>query len=145
MNLQPIKVRSAVLVGVLSTLTLGLYNVYLMWAWTREVNGLVREERYNPTLVLLAGVATCGLSGCVFEMLFARDLEMQAHAAGRELLMKSFGTVILVLNVAGLMLDLTVVGALVGFPLGVAASVLMQRELNEWSRRFTTAASATAS
>ena len=37
------------------------------------------------------------------------------------------------------------IGIVIGFPLGVAASVLVQRELNEWSRRFTTAASATAS
>jgi hypothetical protein len=132
-------------VGAASVLTLGLYNVYLLWAWSRELNGILGEERYNSVLVLLAGLVSCGMSGCVFEILFARDLELQAKARGRDLLMASGATVILVLNILGLALDLTAIGVVIGFPLGVAASVILQRELNQWSSRFPTAASATAS
>lgn len=96
-------------------------------------------------LVLFAGIVSCGMSGCIFETLFARDLELQVKAKAQNLLLANGATVILVLNILGLVLDLTAIGVVIGFPLGVAATVLLQRELNEWSRRFGTAASATTS
>lgn len=121
-----IKVRNLWLVGVLSVVTLSLYNVYLVYQWSKELNALEGREKHNPTVVLLVSLLTCGLGASVFECLFAHDLQKWHEARRTKPLLEPLMVVIIALNAAAWVLY----AAGIGIAAGVAASVLMQREFN---------------
>ena len=84
----------------------------------------------DPSIVLLVSALSLGLGVLVFECMFARELESIADDRRGMLLMSGFSTVIIALNVSAVLLIMTGVGIILGLPLGVAATVLIQRQLN---------------
>ena len=127
---RPVQQRDLWIVGLLSLVTLGIYNFYLVYAWARELNHLHGEERHSPGVVLLVSIVTLGIAASVFECFFAFDHAKIAEARGRELRTKGLPGVVVALEVAAVILSLTGVGLIIGIPAGVAATVLLQREFN---------------
>jgi len=76
----PVTHRSPWLVGTLSLLSAGLYNIYLLYVWAREINGLTGTRRYSPKVVLVLMVLTLGLAGTVYECFYAIDLQKVSEA-----------------------------------------------------------------
>ena len=127
---SPVKHRDLWVVGLLSAITGGLYNIYLVYRWSWEINGLSGHKKSDPSIVLLVSAVSLGLGVLVFECMFARELELIAADRGEAPLMSGFSTVIIALNVSAVLLIMTGVGIILGLPLGVAATVLIQRQLN---------------
>ncbi len=130
--MRPVKFREPWVVGVLSFLTLGLYNIYLIYSWARELNYLSQKKRFSPGLALILGILTFGISGTVFEAVYSVELEKHGGRAGVQMSLENFSTVIIAMNVTALVLCLIPFAAVIGFPLGVIATVFMQREINRW-------------
>ena len=126
-----IQVRDPAIVVLLMVVTCGLYAIYLQYQWAREVNGLEGLVRYPPVITLVLNIVTLGLSGLVFEAIWAYDLARQAQRRGVANRMESLPTWVIVLNCVGTVLCLSVVGIVIGLPMGIAASVLIQNELNK--------------
>lgn len=130
----PIAPRKLWLVALLSILTLGLYNIYLVWRWSIELNQLNGREVRNPTLVLVLGIVTLGIATMVYECLFAREVEDLLHHFGYpRKLAQRLQTRVVVFDVCGLALSCVPFGVIVGLPLGTAATVTLQRELNSFA------------
>jgi hypothetical protein len=126
-----IKVRDPAVVVLLMLVTCGLYVIYLQYQWAKEVNGLEGQVRYPPVITLVLNIVTLGLSGLVFESIWAYDLARVAQRRGVVNRMESLPTWVLVLNCVGTVLCLTGIGIVIGLPMGIAASVLVQNELNK--------------
>jgi hypothetical protein len=126
-----IKVREPAIVVLLMLVTCGLYAIYLQYQWAKEVNGLEGQVRYPPGITLLLNIVSLGLSGLVFESLWAYDLARLGQQRGVPNRMESLPVWVLALNSVGTVLCLTVVGIVIGLPMGIAASVLVQMELNK--------------
>lgn len=124
----PVAHRNLWLVGTLSLLSAGLYNIYLLFVWAREINGLAANRRYSPKVVITLMILTLGLAGTVFECFYAIDLQKLSEADGLEA--TNLPPIIIALNVSALVLCLLGPLALIGIPLGVAATVILQRRLN---------------
>ncbi len=129
----PVRYRNLWVVGLLSGITGGLYNIYLAFRWAAEINALAGTRKVNPSVVLLVSALSLGLGVLVFECVFARDLESIAEGHGEVTLITSFSTVIIALNVSAVLLMLSGVGIVLGLPLGIAATVLIQRQFNALS------------
>lgn len=126
--------RSLVGVTLLTLVTLCCYLFYLSYRWAQEINGLLRSERYNPTVVLLVSVFTLGIGGIVYECLFARDLEQAAQAQGLTGRFPRLAVTVLTLNVAGLAaLLIPFAGPFLALALGIGATLLVQHELNKFA------------
>lgn len=130
--MRPVKYREPWVVGILSFFTFGFFNFYLIYSWAKELNYLNQKKKFSPGLTLILAVVTLGLSGTVFESVYSVDLEKHGERAGVEMSLSSFSTVIISLNVAALVLCLIPFGFVIGFPVGVVATVFMQREMNRW-------------
>lgn len=126
-----IKVRDPAVVVLLMVVTCGLYAIYLQYQWAREVNGLEGQVRYPPILTLVLNILTLGLAGLVFESIWAYDLARLAQQRGIANRFDSLPIWVLLLNCVGTVLCLSVVGIVIGLPMGIAASVLVQMELNK--------------
>ena len=122
--------RNLWVVGILSGITGGLYNIYLAFRWAAEINELAGTKKVNPSVVLLVSALSLGLGVLVFECVFARDLESIAEDRGEVSLITGFSTVIIALNVSAVLLIMSGVGIILGLPLGIAATVLIQRQFN---------------
>jgi hypothetical protein len=134
-------------IGVLSAITLGLYNILLVWRWTVELNGVLGRPKYPPMLALGLGIVTLGLSGTVFESLYAIDVENEVKTRGLAVPEADTAKLVVGLNAVALLLVFTGVGALLTFPMGIAATVLFQRTMNSLADATagqSTSASATA-
>jgi len=127
---MPVRERNLWVVGILSLVTLGLYNFYLVYVWARELNHLLGKERHSPAVVLIVSIVTLGIGVTVFECVFGFDHARAAEARGRELRTKGLPGIVVALDVAALILSLTGVGMIIGIPTGVAATILLQREFN---------------
>ena len=122
--------RNLWIVGLLSGITGGLYNIYLAYRWAAEINALSGTKKVAPSVVLLVSALSLGLGVLVFECMFARELESIAGDRGEVVLVTGFSTVIIALNVSAVLLIMTGPGIVLGLPLGIAATVLIQRQLN---------------
>jgi hypothetical protein len=126
-----IKVREPAIVVLLMVVTCGLYAIYLQYQWAKEINGLSGEVRYPPLVVLIVNIVTTTLAGLAFEVVWAYDLVRIGQQRGLANRFESLPIWVIVLNCLGVVLSLTVVGAVIGIPMGIAASVLVQLELNK--------------
>jgi hypothetical protein len=126
-----VKRRDIAVLVLLMVVTLGFYWFYLAYQWSKEVNGLMGRVKYQPVVVLIANIATCGLAGMIFESLFAFDLVEVTKSRGVKDRLDSLSTWVLVCNCAAFVIALIPFGILVALPLGTLASVLVQVELNK--------------
>jgi hypothetical protein len=115
---------------LLSVVTLGLYWFYVSYHWSKEINGLTGRVKYHPLLVLVTNIVTCGICGMVFECLFAFDIAERTRTRGIKGRLENLPTWVIATNCAGLALSLIPFGVVVGLPLCILASVLVQVELN---------------
>ncbi len=102
-----------------------------------HVNGLHGRVKYQPAVVLLVSILTCGLAGLIFEILYAFDVAESTASHGIRGRMTQLGTWVIVCNAAALVTSLIPGGVLVGFPLGILASVFVQVELNRLAEQMT--------
>jgi len=116
---------------LLNIFTLGIYWFYIVYQWSKEVNGIVGRVKYQPVMVLVVSILSCGIAGMVFESLFAFDVAQAAKSRRIPGRMEQMPTWVLVCNVVGGLLCLIPFGVIVGLPLGLLASVLLQVELNK--------------
>ena len=131
-----IKRRDIAVFILLCVVTLGIYWFYISYHWSKEINGLVGRAKYNPVVVVLVNVLTCGLAGLVFESLFAFDIAEQARQRNTPGRMDQLGTWVLVCNCAAMITALIPFGFVVALPLGTLASVLIQVELNRLAESY---------
>jgi hypothetical protein len=122
--------RNLVVVAVLSTVTLGFYSLYLCYQWAKEINGLEGRVKYNPVVVLLVSVVTLCIGILVYECLFAHDAANAARERGLESDRGELPTWVVLANALGVVASLIPFGVLVGVPLGIAATVLVQAQFN---------------
>ncbi len=129
---KPVIQRNPWVVGLLSFFTVSIYNFYLLFSWAKEINHLYGRPRHSPVVVLLVSILTLGIGACVFECVFAVDLGKLSGQHKVEMSFGSFSSVVIALNVSAVVLCLIPFGVILGFPVGVAATVLIQRELNRF-------------
>jgi hypothetical protein len=129
----PIQHRPLWQVALLSLLTFSLYNIYLVWRWSRDLARLGPEKR-NSKRVLWVSIVSLGLAPMVYECLMARDVEEQLHSYGygpaRPNRLQAY---IITLNICAFLLSVIPFGAIVGIPLGVTATVMLQQQLNRFA------------
>jgi hypothetical protein len=126
-----IKRRDIAVFVLLNVVTLGIYWFYVVYQWSKEINGLTGRVKYPPVVVLLVSILTCGLAGIVFECLFAFDVAEAARSRGIADRMEQMPTWVIVCNCAAMGTALIpFVGVLIALPLGILASALVQVELN---------------
>jgi hypothetical protein len=131
-----IKRRDIAVFVLLCVVTLGIYWFYVSYHWSKEVNGLVGRVKYQPLVVLLVNIFTCGIAGMVFESLFAFDVAEQAKARGIKDRFDQMPTWVIVCNSAAVITALIPFGFVLAIPLGTLASVLVQIELNKLAERY---------
>jgi hypothetical protein len=132
-----IKPRDIAVFVLLCVVTLGLYWFYISYHWSKEINGLTGRVKYQPLVVLLVNIVTCGLAGMVFESLFAIDVAEQTKARGIKDRFDQLPTWVIACNTAAVITALIPFGVVVALPLGILASVLVQIELNKLTERYT--------
>lgn len=121
---------------LLMVVTLGIYWFYVSYQWAKELNGLSGRMKFQPLVVLLTSIVTCGIAGMVFECLFAFDIAEQTQARGLKARMDALPTWVIATNCAAIVLSLIPFGFAIGLPLGILASVLVQVELNKLAERY---------
>lgn len=131
-----IKHRDIAVFVLLMVVTLGFYWFYVSYQWAKELNGLGGRVKFRPLLVLLTNILTCGISGIVFECLFAFDIAEHTRSRGLAGRMENLATWVIVINSAALLACLIPFGVVLGLPLGVLASMLVQVELNKLAQRY---------
>jgi len=126
-----IKRRDIAVFVALNVVTLGIYWFYVVYHWTKEVNGLAGRVKYSPVVVLLVSILTCGLAGLVFECLFAFDVAEAGRKTGAAGRMEQLPMWVIVCNCVAMAVALIpFVGLVIALPLGILASALVQVELN---------------
>ena len=120
---------------LLFVVTLGFYWFYLAYQWTKELNGLAGRVKYQPTVFLIANLVSCGLAGLVFECLYAFDIAEHAKAHGIKDRLEQLPTWVISINCVAMVVSIIPFGVIVGLPLGILASVLVQMELNKLADR----------
>jgi hypothetical protein len=123
--------REISLFVLLNVATCGIYWFYIAYEWAREVNGLVNRAKHPPVVVLLVSLITCGVGGLVYEILFAADIAAAAEARGVADRRPDLQTWVIGLNVAAFTISMIPFGFILGLPLGIWASVMIQQELNK--------------
>lgn len=132
-----IKHRDIAVFVTLNVVTLGIYWFYVIYHWTKEINGLSGRVRYSPALVLLVSILTCGMAGLVFECLFAYEVVEAGRKSGMAGRNEQLGEWVIACNVLAMLTALIpFVGLLVALPLGILASALVQVELNRLGDRY---------
>lgn len=129
-NETPIKKVDIAIFILLLFVTCGLYIFYVSYVWAKNVNYFLKREKYNPILVLLVGIATCGIATFIFEILFAYDL--QAITKERNLLdrLNNLGAWAIGLNILAIVL-VPLTKGFSSFGIGIIPSVLIQLEINK--------------
>ena len=131
-----IKRRDIAVFVLLCVVTLGIYWFYVSYHWSKEINGLAGRVKYQPLVVLLVNIFTCGLAGLVFESLFAFDVAEQTKARGIKDRFDQLPTWVIVCNSVAVVTALIPFGFVLAIPLGTLASVLVQIELNKLAERY---------
>lgn len=121
--------REAVQVVVLTLVTCGIYGLYLLYRWAEEINVLSGTRRYNPVVVLVASILTCGIGAMVFHIIFAFDVEKTTLRSGVPNRLANLGAIVISLLVGGVLLSL--VGVPASLATGPVAYWLVQAELNK--------------
>jgi len=120
-------------VVLLCVVTLTLYKFYWIPNLGDDVNKVIRRSKYSFGLTLVLGLLTLGLALCVFEILFAYDLEK--NEAYRQLPRRTryLGSLVLTLNVVAFLLSLVTagLGLIVSIVLGIWATWLVQEAINQ--------------
>jgi hypothetical protein len=127
-----IQKRDMGLLVLFSVVTLGIYYVYLMAMWAKDINYLVRRERHNPILVVVLGVATCTLALLVWEAVYAYDLQKITSDRDVPDRNASLGSYVLILNIISMAVAFVSGGfaIILSVGLGIWALCLIQKELN---------------
>lgn len=123
--------RSVGVLVLLMVVTLGLYWFYLAYQWSKELNGLAGRVKYQPLVVVLVSFFTCTLGGLVYECVFAFDVVEGTASRGIAGRMVSLPTWVILLNCVALALGIIPYGIILGYPLGMAVTALVQVELNK--------------
>ena len=126
-----VKHRDISIFVLLCVVTLGIYWFYLAYHWAKEVNGLYSRVKYQPVVVLLVSIATCGIVGVVFECLYAFDIAQISKSRGVAGRLEHLATWVVTCNCVAMVVSFIPYGVVVGFLLGTLASVLLQVELNK--------------
>jgi hypothetical protein len=130
--LAPVKYRSLGAVIGLSIVTLLIgYPIYLVYQWAREINGLHRQVRHSPGVVLALSIVTLGLAAVIYECIFALEISEQLRLRGHKQPLANLTAWVIGLNVAAGVLSLTGVGIILAIPCGLAATCLVQAEFNK--------------
>jgi hypothetical protein len=123
--------RDLAIFVLLNLVTLGIYWFYIVYQWSKQLNGLLGRVKYPPIVVLLTTILTCGLAGFIFECLFAFDVAEATATRGLAGRIEQLPVWVIVCNVAAMGTALIpFVGILIALPLGLLASALVQAELN---------------
>ena len=123
--------RDLAMFVLLMVVTLGLYAIYIVYEWARELNGLQGRVKYPPVVVLLTNLFSCGLVGIVFECLYAFDLVEVSRNRNLEGRWEQLAVWVLVCNCFAMVLNMTLIGIVLGMPIGILASAMVQSELNK--------------
>lgn len=126
-----VKYRDVALFVLLNVVTLGIYWFYLAYQWAKEINGLHNRVKYQPVIVLLVSILTCGLGGLVFECLYAFDIVEATRSRGVAGRLEQLPMWVIVCNSVAMVGALIPFGIVLALPLGILASVLIQVELNK--------------
>ena len=131
-----VKHRDLAMFVLLNVVTCGIYWFYVSYHWAKELNGLQGRPKYHPGIVLLVNIVSCGLAGLVFECLYAFDIAEVTRLRGIVDRKEQLGTWVIALNCIAIVLSLIPFAAVIGFPLGLLASALMQVELNKLADQY---------
>jgi hypothetical protein len=131
-----IKRRDIAVFVLLCFVTLGIYWFYVSYHWSKEINGLVGRVKYQPLVLLLVNILTCGMAGMIFESLFAFDVAEQAKVRGLADRFEQLPMWVIVCNSAAVITALIPFGVVIALPLGTLASVLVQLELNKLAENY---------
>ena len=123
-EVSDIKHRDIAVFVLLNFVTMGIYWFYLCYCWAKEINGLEGRVKYQPAIVLLASIVTCGIAGLVFEILYAIDVGQATEARGVPGRMEQLAAWVVGLNVVAMLASATGIGVVIGLPLGILASGL---------------------
>ena len=126
--------RSVAILVLLMFVTLGLYSFYLVYRWANEVNSLLGREKHHPLVVLLVSILTCGMALIIYECVFGFEVAGMTASRGIAGRMENLPTWLILCNCIASLVSLIPYGVVLGFPLGVLASVLLQAELNKLSQ-----------
>jgi hypothetical protein len=133
---KDLQYRSILGVVLLSAVTLFIgYHLYLVYQWARELNGLAQQARHSPKLVLLISIVTLGIGAMIYECIFAEELERHFRERRRTDPRPHLMTWVIALNAITFVLSLTLVGAFLAIPCGLAATCLVQAEFNKLAGR----------
>ena len=128
--------RSIPIVALLSVATLLVgYQIYLCYQWARELNSLSQGKRHSPQLVLSLSVLTLGVAAVVYECIFAYEVEGYFRERNRPDALPHFALWVATLNAIAFLCGITGIGIIVAIPCGVAATCLVQAELNKLASR----------
>lgn len=122
----------------LSLFTFQFYTLYLYYQWAKDLNYLLGREKYNPALVLVLAIVTCGIAGMVYECCYAFELERIAakeRLAGRN---DSLGVSVLFLRLAPIIIafipsDNELRMTALSLTVSSNGPRLVQRELNKFA------------
>jgi hypothetical protein len=131
-----IKHRDIATLILLFVVTLGFYWFYLGYQWAKELNGLSGRVKYQPNVFLIVNLVSCGLAGIVFECLYAFDVAEHAKAHGIKDRLEPLPSWVISINCAAMIASLIPLGVIIGLPLGILASVLVQVEMNKLAERY---------
>ena len=126
-----VKYRNLTLVAVLSLVTLGIYSLYLIYQWAKEINGLEGRIKHNPVVVLLVSIFTLCLGAVVYECLFASDAAEAGRQRGIGEELASLPTWVIALNVSAVVISIIPLAFIIAIPLGIAATVVVQSGFNK--------------
>jgi biotin transporter BioY len=129
-----IKYRNIGLVILLSIITLGIYNLYLLIEWAEEVNSLLGQKKYSPAVVLVVTLLTFCIAGTLFECLFALDIETASRTRNIRGRMNHLGLSVAICNICGFLVSFIPGGLVAAMILATSASILVQNELNKFAR-----------
>ena len=133
-----VKHRDIAVFVLLCVVTLGIYWFYLAYHWAKELNGLHGRVKYQPVVVLLVSIVTCGIVGMVFECLYAFDIAQIAQSRGVARRLEHLATWVIACNCVAMAVSFIPYGVVVGCLLGTLASALVQVELNKLADMYGT-------
>lgn len=132
---QPVRYRNLWQVGALTLVALGLYQIYLAFQWSKEINGLLGRSKFNSKLMLAISICTLGIGAMVIAAILMKDLdEVAVRHNLRPPSVLSLSGLVFILNAGDVALRLLSESWLhPGWLLGMAAAVIVQREFNRFA------------
>lgn len=115
-----------------SVLTLGIYLFFIQMRWARHINGMLGWKKYNPGLVLILSIVTCGLASYIWNILMAYDIQKITAGDSIKGRNPSLGNTVLFIDITALILGFFSAGVLLvlSIVLGTYAAVAIQKEFN---------------